>query len=80
MTILRDCDGPDDAAAWADRFDLTMPVYCDASDDVWTDFNPDLPFPYKPQCVVIDRDMTILANEWDIDAVENAEETVIDNL
>ena len=65
------------AAEWVDMFGLTIPVHCDADEVVWNIFNPDLGFPAKPQAVVIDRDMTILANEWDMDAAESAEETVL---
>ena len=77
ITILKDCDGTDAAAAWVDLFALTMPVHCDADEVIWDIFNPDLTFPAKPQAVVIDRDMTILANEWDMDAADVAEDTVL---
>ena len=80
ITILKDCDGMDTAMEWVDMFDLTMPVHCDADELIWDTFNPDLTFPAKPQAIVVDRDMTILANEWEMDAVDQAKTAVLDAL
>ena len=77
LTILKDCDGVDAAMEWVSMFDLTMPVHCDPEEVLWDSFNPDITFPAKPQSVVIDRDMTVLSNEWDMDAAEKAEEAVL---
>ena len=59
-----------------DESDLTFPVHCDSDQTLWESFNPDVTFPAKPQAVVIDRDMTVLANEWEINATSVAEDTV----
>jgi len=80
LTILKDCSGMDAAVEWVSMFDLTMPVHCDADELIWNTFNPDITFPAKPQAIVVDRDMTVLANEWEIDATDQAEAAVLDAL
>jgi len=77
ITILKDCDSTDEAQEWADAFALTAPVHCDGDEALWESFNSDITFPAKPQAVVIDRDMTVLVNEWDIGASELAEDAVL---
>ena len=80
ITILKDCDSVDEAQEWADAFSATTPIHCDGDEVLWDSFNPDVTFPAKPQAVIIDRDMTVLANEWEIDATSVAEETVLEAL
>ena len=78
MTILRDCpSGASNAAEWAEDFGLSLPVWCDDELAVWTAVGMGR---YKPQIVVIDRNMTIVLKENDIDAFERGEEAVIDAL
>ncbi len=80
ITILKDCDTTEEAQEWADRFSLTYPIHCDPDEMLWESFNPDVTFPAKPQAVVIDRDMTVLANEWEIHATDAAEDMALDAL
>ena len=77
LTILDDCDGIGFAIEWVEMFDLSMPVHCDADGVLWDTFNPDVTIPARPQAVVVDRDMTILLNEWEMDAADLAEEAVL---
>jgi len=79
MTILADCEGIDEAAEWADEFGLTMPVWCDSGRTVWS-VSAYADGPYKPQAIVIDRDMTIIAKENGPNAFELGEAAVIDAL
>ena len=78
MTILRDCpSGASNAVEWAEDFGLNLPVWCDDELAVWTAVDMGR---YKPQIVVIDRSMTVVLKENDIDAFERGEEAVIDAL
>ena len=77
MTILRDCPGDDSATVWADEFGLNLPVWCDNDLAIWDAV--DMTF-FKPQIVVIDRDMTVILRENNIDAFDRGEDAVIDAL
>ena len=78
MTILRDCPGgSSNAAEWAEEFGLSLPVWCDDELSVWTAVGMGR---FKPQIVVIDRTMTVVLKENDIDAFDLGEEAVLDAL
>ena len=78
MTILRDCPGgAPNAVEWAEEFGLSLPVWCDEDLSVWSAVDMGR---YKPQIVVIDRSMTVVFRDNELNAFERGEEAVIDAL
>ena len=66
---------PSDLITWGESYGNDVIILNDADNEVWEQYRSDM---YKPQYIVIDRDLTVIFKGVGPDAVDAAESTVLE--